>query len=165
MLFSSSGQFFGHFLDFFRTFCRHSGFLGCPTNDLPVANPGGLSLRHLGKCLTCVQVSFSSFLVPFAGHPSPPLFSAPLRPSPSKMLCSVERRALHRAWTGAASGWTSPQSSEGNFLPNLREKRSEFSQDLQAKHLSVESPAQIMSKNSGVSAKIGYNWQKSVKIG
>ena len=61
------------------------------------------------------------FLPPLLTTPLPPLLSAPFWPlSPHrKVLCSVERRAQHRAWRGTVSGWTSPQSSGRKILPEI----------------------------------------------
>ena len=67
-----------------------------------------------------VTRSFS--FAPFAGQPLPPLFSGPLGTfgpffSTREMLCSVEQGPHHRPWRGAVSGWTSPESSGRNLLP------------------------------------------------
>ena len=58
---------------------------------------------------------------PCACHPSFSSFSRHLfaRFSPRKMLCSVEEGAQQRAWRGAVSRWTSPQSSGRKFLPEI----------------------------------------------
>ena len=66
---------------------------------------------------------------PFAGHPSSSPFLgtfAPFSPPPQKVLCSVERRARRRAWRGAVSGWTSPQSSGRKYLPEICVKKKGF---------------------------------------
>ena len=70
---------------------------------------------------SCVLLSFlllywPPLFLPFTQH----LFALV---SPRKMLCSVEQGAQHRAWRGAGSGWTFPQSSRKFLLPeNLRAK-------------------------------------------
>ena len=52
--------------------------------------------------------------------------------APRKVLCCVERRAQHRVWRGAVSGWTSPQFGKEIPSRNLREKWSAFSSKYQA---------------------------------
>ena len=59
------------------------------------------------RLLTCFH-----FLPPLLATPplSLLLLSAPFRPflPSTKVVCSVEEGAQHRAWRGAVSGWTSP---------------------------------------------------------
>ena len=62
-------------------------------------------------------------------------FPFPIFP-PQKVLCSVERRAQHRAWWGAVSGWTSAQSSGRKFLPEICVKKGQIS--LLSKRLPTE---------------------------
>ena len=66
-------------------------------------------------CPSCL----SPLLSPFLGTFSP--FSPP-----RNLLCSVEQGTQHRAWRGAFSGWTSPQSSGRKFLPEICVKTGQF---------------------------------------
>ena len=70
-----------------------------------------------------------SLLPPLLVTPLPPLISAPFRsflPPPRKVFCSVERRAQHRAWRGAVSEWTSPQSSGRKFILEICMKKGQY---------------------------------------
>ena len=71
------------------------------------------------KHLCCWPVFVRPFVL-FAPLCWPPLFLTFLGTfssflPPQKVICSVEQGAQHRAWRGAVSGWTSPQSSGRNF--------------------------------------------------
>ena len=61
----------------------------------------------------------------FAPFPLPRLSLGTFSPfsRPRKALCSGEQRPQHRAWRGAAWGWTSPQSSGRKFLPEICVKK------------------------------------------
>ena len=84
-------------------------------------------LRRAPYSLTCFHMSFFPF-TPFAGHPFSSPFSAHFRPFLPVAKCSfsVEQRALRRAWRGAVSGLTSPQSSGRKFLPEICVKKGQF---------------------------------------
>ena len=74
--------------------------------------------------LTCFHASFFPFC-PFWWPPSASPFLTTLSPSspPRKVLYSVEHRAQRRVWSGAVSGWASPQSSGRKFLPEICVKK------------------------------------------
>ena len=72
----------------------------------------GASGKGFPFCPLCWPPSFPPFLGTFL----------PFSPA-RKVLCSVEQRAQRRAWRGAVSGWTSPQTSGRKFLPEICVKK------------------------------------------
>ena len=85
-----------------------------------------LALRkaNIGPYWPVFTIPFFLF-APFAGHPSSSPFLGTFSPCspPRIVLCSVAQTAQHRAWRGAVSGWSSPQSSGRKFLAEICVKK------------------------------------------
>ena len=93
-------------------------------NLRPVIFGAEISFREETKGPDLFSRVLSSLLPPLLATPLPPRFLRPVLPLEKHSVNSyVEQRAQHRAWRGAVSRWTSPESPGKKFLPEICVKK------------------------------------------